>query len=76
MNRRQSIRRAVLFALGMALGKLDLLKAQEGMLTVPLDNWRVIVFQYKGKTVEVPVGEVFEALLPGKIRYPENDHNR
>lgn len=79
MNRRTSIRNAVLFAVGMALGKLDTLKAQEGMLTVPLDNWKTVVFQYKGKRVEVPVSEVFNAVAEvGTVyeRFPHNDHNR
>lgn len=62
MTRRQSIRRAVLLAIGMALGKMDALKGQSGMLTVPLDQWRVIVFEYQGKKIEVLVSEVFEAL--------------
>ena len=62
VNRRQSIRRAVLLAIGMALGKLDALNGQNGMLTVPLDQWRVIVFEYQGKRIEVLVSEVFEAL--------------
>ena len=52
----------MLFAVAMALGKMDLLKAQDGHLTVPLDQWRTVSFTLKGKTIRVPVTEVFAAL--------------
>lgn len=62
MTRRQTIRSAVLLAVGMALGKLDTLKAEGGMLTVDLGQWSKVVFTLKGKRVEVPVAEVFASL--------------
>jgi hypothetical protein len=49
-------------AVGMALGKMDTLKASNGELTVPLDQWHHITFKLKGKTIVVPVQEVFDAL--------------
>jgi hypothetical protein len=51
--------------MGMALGKLDALKAQGGQLTCDLNQWRAIVFKYRGKTVVVPMSQVFEALAGG-----------
>lgn len=66
MTRRQSIRQATLFAIGMALGKMDALKAEGGQLTVDLNQWGSVVFKHKGKTVTVPVAEIFAALAaPG-----------
>lgn len=63
MTRRKAIQNGVLMALGMALGKMDVVKANAaGQLTVPLDQWGAIVFQYRGKTVTVPVSEVFAAM--------------
>jgi hypothetical protein len=63
-------RRAVLFAFGAALGKLDILTAQPskqmgrgpGQLTVDLGLWGGIVFKHKGKTVIVGMDEIFAAL--------------
>lgn len=62
MTRRQSIRRGMLLAMGMALGKMDALKATGGQLTCDLDQWGTIVFKYRGQTETIPVGEVFAAL--------------
>ena len=63
-------RRAVLFAFGAALGKLDILTAQPakqmgrgpGQLTVDLGQWGGIVFKFEGKTITVGMREVFNAL--------------
>lgn len=65
MTRRQSIRRATLLAFGAALGKLDVFQAAGGQLTVDLDQWSHVVFKLRGKTVAVPVAEVFAALAEG-----------
>ncbi len=70
MKRRMVIKRAVLFAFGAALGKLDILTAQPvkqmgrgpGQLTVDLGQWGGIVFKYQGKSVTVGMSEVFSAL--------------
>jgi hypothetical protein len=65
MNRRSSIRLAMLTGVGMALGKLDALKASGGQLTVDLGQWEHVVFKLHGKTIAVPVAEVFKALAEG-----------
>lgn len=62
MTRRRAVKHAVLLAFGMALGKMDVLKAAGGQLTCDLDQWGTIVFKYRGQSVSVPVGEVFAAL--------------
>jgi hypothetical protein len=62
MTRRESIRSSVLFAIGMALGKLDSLKAGGGQLTCDLNQWETIVFKYRGRVVTIPVSEVFSTL--------------
>jgi hypothetical protein len=62
MTRRGVVKMATLLAMGMALGKMDSLKAQGGELTVDLNQWGVIVFKHKGKTIRVPVAEVFASL--------------
>jgi hypothetical protein len=62
MTRRQAIRMGLLFSIGMALGKLDVLKAESGQLTVPLDQWRNVVFTYKGKKIVISVAEIFKTL--------------
>lgn len=62
MTRRQAVRRATLLAFGMALGKLDALKASGGQLTVDLDQWAEVVFKHQGKTVEVSAAEIFNEL--------------
>jgi hypothetical protein len=60
-----SIRYGVLFAMAMALGKMDTLKASGGQLTCPLDQWDHVTFTYRGKTVTMTVAEVFAALQGG-----------
>ena len=63
-------RRAVLFAFGAALGKLDILTAQPakqfgrgpGQLTIDLSQWGGIIFKFGGKTITVGMAEVFNAL--------------
>ena len=63
-------RRAVLLAFGAAMGKFNVLKAsaQSGqsdsraLLIVDLGQWRGLQFKHKGKSVIVPVSEVFDAL--------------
>ena len=74
LTRRQSLKRATLFAFAMALGKLDALKAVDmaeseegragsnGELTADLNQWAAVVFKYRGKTVRVPMVEVFASL--------------
>lgn len=62
MTRRTAVRNGVLLAFGMALGKLDTLKAEGGQLTCNLDQWSTIVFMHHGKRVTVPVAEVFKAM--------------
>jgi len=77
MTRRQAVKRATMLAFGMALGKLDALKAEQipnrprqdtegtngrGQLTCDLNQWATIVFKHKGKTITVPVSEVFASL--------------
>jgi hypothetical protein len=62
MKRRHALKNATLLAFGMALGKLDALKASNGQLTVPLDQWGSIVFEHKGKKITVRVDEIFRAL--------------
>lgn len=59
-------RRAFLFAIGMALGKLDALKAEGGQLTCDLNQWSHVVFKHKGKTITIPVADVFAALQGGQ----------
>ena len=63
-------RRAVLLAFGAVMGKFNVLKvkpvraqASRADLSVNLDQWRAVVFQHKGKTVVVPVADVFDALV-------------
>lgn len=62
MTRRESIRNATLLAVGMALGKLDVLHAQGGQLMVDLNQWDHVVFTLKGKKIAVPVNEIFDSL--------------
>jgi hypothetical protein len=62
MNRRSSIRLAMLTGVGMALGKLDALKAQGGQLLVDLAQWDHVVFTLGKRKVIVSVEEVFNAL--------------
>jgi hypothetical protein len=52
----------MLLSTGMALGKMDILKAEGGELTVPLDQWQRVVFLHHGKRIAVSVSEIFKAL--------------
>ncbi len=68
MTRRVAVKRAALLAIGMALGKLDAVNAAGGQLTVDLNQWQHVVFKHRGKTITVPVSEVFASLeTPGSI---------
>lgn len=62
MNRRQAIRQTVLTSFAIALGKYDALAQDGGQLTVDLNQWGAVVFQYRGETVRIPMAEVFKAL--------------
>jgi hypothetical protein len=66
MKRRDALKRATMLMFGMALGRMDVLKASTpercGCLTVNLDQWGEIVFTLHGKRISVPVAEVFAAL--------------
>ena len=62
MNRRQVIRRSVLTAMAIALGKYDALGQDGGQLTVDLNQWGSVVFQYRGETVAVSMRDVFKSL--------------
>ncbi len=64
MNK-STTRRAFLFAIGMALGKLDVLKASNGLLTVDLSQWQAVVFKLGKQTVSVPVADIFAAIREG-----------
>lgn len=66
-SRRSVIRRGMLFAIAMALGKMDTLKASGGQLTCPLDQWDHVCFTYKGKTISIPVAEIFQSLVDGGV---------
>ncbi len=61
-TRRQFAGRGILFAMALALGKLDTLKAQGGQLTCDLTQWREVVFKYRGETLRWTTKEIFEAL--------------
>ena len=54
-TRRDVVRRSFLFAMCLALGKLDALKASGGQLTVDLNQWATVVVQYRGRTIHIPV---------------------
>ena len=62
MNRRQVIRHSVLTSIAMSLGKYDALGQEGGQLTVDLNQWGSVLFQYRGETVVVPMRDVFKAL--------------
>jgi len=64
-ERRTSLKRILLLGFGMALGKLDVFHAAGGQLTCDLNQWSHVVFILKGKRIEVPVAEIFEALSGG-----------
>ena len=61
-SRRKALRTLILLSFGMALGKLDVLKAKGGELTVDLSQWQDVVFTLGGKRIAVTVQEVFDAL--------------
>lgn len=66
MTRRDSIRSGILFAIALALGKMDVLKAAPGgQLTCPLDQWDHVTFTYRGKSITITVAEIFGALSNG-----------
>ena len=62
MNRRQAIRQSVLTSFAIALGKYDALAQDGGQLTVDLNQWGSVVFQYRGESVRIPMKDVFKAL--------------
>jgi hypothetical protein len=62
MTRRSAVRQATLLVFGMCLGKMDVIKAANGQLTVDLDQWGTVVFKHHGKTIAVPVSEIFASL--------------
>lgn len=61
-DRRRFLKRGMFLGVAMALGKMDLLKAEGGTLTVPLDQWGQVIFVRKGKKISVPVDEIFASL--------------
>lgn len=69
-TRRKAIRSAVLLAFGMVLGRFDSVRAElhgsKAPLTVDLGQWHSILFKLGGKSVSVPVAEVFAALAEGR----------
>lgn len=65
-SRRKALRSLVLLSFGMALGKLDVLKAKGGELTCDLGQWERIVFTLGGKRIAVTVHDVFNALAEGQ----------
>lgn len=64
MNRRDVIRIAVLSVFGASTQKYDLLAQglPGGVLSCDLDKWSWLTFRYKGKQVNVPMKDVFDAL--------------
>lgn len=69
-------RRAVLFTFGAVMGKFNILSAAQraktpttgpshAQLTIDLDQWGSMVFKHRGKSVTIPVSEVFDALVAG-----------
>ena len=71
MNRRDAVRRAVLVAFGMVMGKFDALKAttvsagprqSQAALTVDLNQWGALIFSYQGKKLTISSAEIFESL--------------
>lgn len=67
MNRREAIRRATLMAIGATLaGHQTAAHANPAILTVDLNQWAMIMFKHKGKTVSVTVADVFTALQEGE----------
>ena len=61
-SRRRALRTLILLTFGMALGKMDVLKAKGGELTVDLNQWQDVVFSLNGKRIAVTVQDVFNTL--------------
>lgn len=61
-SRRKALRTLILLTFGMALGKLDVLKAKGGELSVDLSQWERVIFKLGGHQIAVTVQEVFDAL--------------
>lgn len=65
MTRKDLIRTMALAAFGSAFGRFDVFAIESephGMVTAPLDQWKWLVFQYKGKQVVLTTADVFAAL--------------
>lgn len=62
LGRRDAVKASILLAFGMALGKLDALKADGGLLTVDLNQWSRIRFKLGKEQIDISVREAFEAL--------------
>lgn len=62
LTRRTAIRRAMLLASGIIMGQMTSAKAEAAQLTVDLGMWAGVTFKYRGKSVTVPVADIFEAL--------------
>lgn len=65
MERRDVLRVAILTAFGAASTKYDALAqsaTSSGAMSCALDQWKWLVFTYKGKQVTVPMSEAFLAL--------------
>ena len=61
-QRRKALRTLLFLTFGACLGKLDIMHAQNGQLTVDLDQWSHVVFKRKGKRIAVSIDDVFKAL--------------
>ena len=61
-SRRKALRTLILLTFGMALGKMDVLKAKGGELTVDLGQWERIIFNLHGHQIAVTVQDVFNVL--------------
>ena len=66
MTRREATKFGTLFALGLALGKMDALKAEQGQLVCDLAQWPTIKFKYHGEVVSYSTKEVFDILKGSK----------
>lgn len=62
LGRRDALRRAVMLSLAMILGKLDVVHAQRGVLTVDLNQWRDVHLKLGEEVIEISVREIFDAL--------------
>lgn len=64
MNRRDAVKKATLLAIGVSLARpANAEPLKNAVLTVDLDQWSQVVFKHKGKTIYVPVREIFDSLL-------------